>query len=318
MSAASRVARRAVAPLVLLASCHAAIAAGDDLLSMADALPALPASVGAARGVTDVKALPEGPRLVAPAFETYKLQVKSRVDAAATANNGGTIDVARMQSDAAYAQAMQAKIAAMSPAEKMAFAHTMQGGTGDPMVAGRVAGFLGMQRPADLAAMTKIRDTIEAAMNVASRQHVEADRRFDAQAKACPTDKTGWPLDTCTGPLGDQSIAEHRRIEDGALPGEAQALAQARAIAATELAKARPVLAATPANARGSLAGWAATYATLLGEYADAMTLRAGFWAHADGRHYTGHVQPYIGPGPEPRVTWPLVAPDKARIGLIH
>jgi hypothetical protein len=305
-----------IAVAALVGACGPVLAAGEDLLSMADQVPALPAGVAAARAATQVRSPGGDAKLVAPAFEAHRRQVMTRIQGAATANTGGAIDVARMQSDPAYAQQMQAKIAAMSPTEKMAMAHTLQGGMGDPRVAGRVTAFLGQQRAADLAAQAKMRDTLEAAMKTAGRQHVETDRRLDQEAKACPQDKTGWPLDACTGPLGDRAIAEHRRIEDAALPLEAKALAEARAIADAELAKGRAVVAATPADAQASLAAWAGGYATLLGDYAEAMTLRAGFWGQANGRHYVGHVQAYIGAGGDAKITWPLAQPTQARIGL--
>jgi hypothetical protein len=46
-------------------------------------------------------------------------------------------------------------------------------------------------------------------------------------------------------------------------------------------------------------------YVQILNDYGKAMTLRAGFWAHADGNKYTGLVTAYIrAPGGE--IYWPL------------
>jgi hypothetical protein len=49
--------------------------------------------------------------------------------------------------------------------------------------------------------------------------------------------------------------------------------------------------------------------------YGEAMTLRAGFWSHANTSKYTGQVTIYVD-NPDKGVVWPLTQPEAARLGL--
>jgi hypothetical protein len=55
-----------------------------------------------------------------------------------------------------------------------------------------------------------------------------------------------------------------------------------------------------------SLAAWAMAYVQLLSDYDKAITLRAGFWAHADSSKYTGSVSNYIKSSGGGEIGWPL------------
>jgi hypothetical protein len=288
-----------------------------DARSLFDAVPAPPATLAAAGSATQVTVTGGNSTFTAPAYVAIESKLKAQL-AAASAPQGtmGGIDLARAQHDPAYAAQIQARMQAMTTQEKMAFAQQMSathaaGGAGT----GVVAAFIGGQRTADQTAQGKMRSELEGALTAAGARHKALDAQLAAQAKSCPTDKTGWPESRCTSALGDKSIAEHRAIEEAALPQESKAFADARALAAAELAKARAVAAQADGASAASLAAWVGTYTELLRVYAEAMTLRAGFWAHANNSKYTGQVSIYVG-NPDDGIVWPLTHPQQARADL--
>lgn len=300
--------------LILLMCATANAAPVDEAKSLFESVPPPPQTVAAAGAATQVMSSSSESTLGSPAYQTIAAKLKSGLIAAsAPAASAGGIDLARMQSDPAYAAQMQAHMQSMSMAEKMAMAQQMSAAHGAGGGAGgsaAVAGFLGSQRPADQSVQAKMRSMLEGALSAAGAQHKTLDSQLSAQAKACPTDKTGWPENTCTEALGKKSIAGHKAIEDAALPQEAKAFAAARALAAAEVAKCPT---SDPASA--SLAAWVGTYTELLRMYGEAMTLRAGFWSHANTSKYTGQVTIYVD-NPDKGVVWPLTQPEAARLGL--
>lgn len=283
-------------------------AAAADPFELLNAIPALPGNVAAAGAATQVGSGADQGRLKAPAYDALATRIMSALQPAMPGPAGG-IDFARAASDPTYAAQMQARIQNMTAAEKMAMANQMmaaqQAAAGDPRAAGQIAAFVGGQRSADLAAHQKMRAVLDGALTNAGARHRAVDTALDAAAKSCPQDKTGWPLLSCTDPLGSKSIAQHRAVEEAALASEAQALAQARATALTELNKGRDLLAHASGSGTTSLRAWAMIYVQMLDDYAKAMTLRAGFWAHAQGSKYTGQVTTFIG-GQAGEVYWPL------------
>ncbi len=293
--------------LALVSTSDAAAAA--DPFEILNAIPALPANVAAAGAATQVTAGGDHGPFTAPAYDAVALRITTALRPAAASSGG--IDFSKAASDPAYAAQMQARMQNMSMAEKMAMANQMmaaqQAAAGDPRSTGQIVAFLGSQRPADIVAQQKIHTLLEAALESASARHRAVDSAMSAAAKACPTDKTGWPLHTCTDPLGSKSLAQHRAAEDASLGNEVRALAEARAIALAELNKGRDLF-AHGGSANPSLTAWALVYVQMLDDYARTVTLRAGFWSHADGSKYTGEVANFIRtPGGE--ISWPLKAP---------
>jgi hypothetical protein len=278
-----------------------------------NSMPAPPASVSAAGAATQL-VTGNDVRLTAPAYDALQARIKEAV--APTGSVGG-FDLARASSDPAYAAQMQARMQTMSTAEKMAMANQMMSaqqasaGANGPIVA-----FVGGQRVPDMAAQQKMRALLDGALSSAGAKHRAIDDALNASAKSCPQDKTGWPLQSCTGPLGAKAIAQHRAVEDAALASESQALAQARAIALGELNKGRDLFAHASGTAASSLAAWAMTYVQTLNDYGKAITLRAGFWAHADSSKYTGQVTVYIRGPNGAEIYWPLKDSGPAGVGL--
>ena len=181
---------------------------------------------------------------------------------------------------------------------------------------GPAVAFVGQQRSADMAAQQRMRALLDGALASTGAKHRAIDSAIDAAAKACPQDKTGWPLQSCTGPLGTKSIAQHRALEDASLASEIQALAQARQIALVELNKGKDLLAHASGTSAASLNAWAMTYVLTLNDYAKAITLRAGFWAHADVSKYTGSVTPYVRAPGDGEIFWPLKYSAETAVGL--
>lgn len=289
-----------IAIAVALITGGVAAAAPADPFTALSAIPAPPANVSSAAAATQVGG---SGRLMAPAYDAVQARISAALQP--TGSVAG-IDLARASSDPAYAAQMQARMQNMSAAEKMAMVNQMmaaQQASGGST--GAIVAFIGQQRSADMAAQQKMRALLDGALQSAGAKHRAVDTALNTAAKSCATDKTGWPLESCTGPLGVKSLAQHRAVEDAALGGEAQTLPQARAIATTELNKGRDVLAHASGSAATSLAAWAMTYVQLLNDYAKAMTLRAGFWAHADSSKYTGSITDSIKSGGG-EIGWPL------------
>ena len=285
-----------------LLSTEGLAAAAADPFAALNSIPAPPANVSAAAAMTQIGGSSHS-LLAAPAYDAVQTRISNALKP--TGSVAG-IDLARASSDPAYAAQMQARMQNMSAAEKMAMVNQMmaaqQASAGST---GAVVAFVGGQRSADMAAQQKIRALLDGALGSAGAKHRAVDTALNAAAKSCATDKTGWPLASCTDPLGVKSLAQHRAVEDAALGGEAQALSQARAIALAELNKGRDLLAHASGSTATSLTAWAMTYVQLLNDYSKAMTLRAGFWAHADSSKYTGSITHYIkAAGGE--IDWPL------------
>jgi len=282
----------------------AVAAAGVDPLQVLNSIPAPPANVAAAASATQVAA--SGALLAAPAYDAVQSHI---TEALKPTGSVGGMDLARASSDPAYAAQVQARMQSMSTAEKMAMANEMmasqRAAAGAPGGTAAVAAFMGTQRGADMAAQQRIRALLDGALASSGAKHRAIDDALNAAAKSCPQDKTGWPLESCTAALGVKAIAQHRAVEDAALGSEGQAFIQARAIALAELNKGRDVLAHATGPSATSLAAWAMTYVQLLNDYGKAITLRAGFWAHAGSSKYTGQVTSYIrAAGGE--ISWPL------------
>ena len=297
----------ATAAFPILFTLGVAVAApAIDPFGLLAAIPAAPASVSAAAAAVQVR--PDG-ALIVPACVTVDARMS---DALKPSGSVAGIDLARASSDPAYAAQIQARMQSMSMAEKMAMANqisaSQHAAAGDPAATAAIAAFIGGQRSADTLAQGKIRSLLDAALASAGARHRATDDALTAAAKACPTDKTGWPLESCTSALGVKSIAQHRAIEQAALASEGQALTQARAIALGELNKGRDLLAHASGPAAASLAAWAMTYVQLLEDYSRAIALRAGFWAHADSSKFTGAVSSYIR-APAGEISWPLKDP---------
>ena len=312
--------RNAAATLAALycgLACGLACAADVDPFALFGSLPPPPASVAAAGAATQLNGSASPATLIAPAYAALQSQISARstsmaVPPGASAGAGG-IDFARAGNDAAYAAQIQQQLQSMSMADKMAWAQQMAAAHASaPTAGGGVAGFLGQQHPADQIAQQKIRALLDGVLNATAARHRAADRELDVAAKNCPTDKTGWPLDSCTGALGDRSITQHRAIEETALSAENKAFSDAVALANAELSKGRSVQGGSQS---GPFAAWVLIYTQLLHDYGEAITLRAGFWSHASSHKYTGQVTVYID-SPELGVSWPLQKPLLAHTGL--
>jgi hypothetical protein len=269
--------------------------AAEDPYVLLDAIPAPPTDLAGAGRVTLIGSDGGNVALTAPAYDA----LKSRIAAAAvqSAGSAGGVDFARASTDPDYAAQVQARMATMNTADKMAFAQQVMAAQRQGTSAAdssAVATFVASQRSADTQATNKIRTLLDGTLQSTAAKHKSVDDTFNAMAKACPQGSTGWPLDSCTSPLGAKSIAQHRVVEEASLPGENQAFAQARAIARAELAKGHDVLSRVQGPSAAPLMAWAMTYVQLLDDYGRTITLRAGFWAHANASKYTGSVTPYI------------------------
>ncbi len=272
-----------------------AAGAAEDPYALLDAIPAPPGDLATAGRATQVGSDGSNVALIAPAYDA----LKNRITAAALQSTGpaGGIDFARASSDPAYAAQIQARMSNMSTADKMALAQQMMAAQRQGTSAAEssaVATFLAGQRSADTEATNKIRTLLDGALQATAAKHKSVDDTIDAMAKACPQGSTGWPLDSCTGPLGSKSIAQHRAVEEAALPSEDQAFSQARSIARAQIAKAHDLLTNTPGSSATPVIAWAMTYVQLLDDYARTITVRAGFWARANASKYTGRVTNYI------------------------
>jgi hypothetical protein len=297
----------------ILSGVPAALAAPASPFEILNAVPAPPANVAAAGAATQV-ATGSDVTLAAPAYDASQARIKA---AATPTGSVGGFDMARATSDPAYAQQMQARMQTMSMAEKMAMANqVMASQQASAASNGPVVAFVGGQRGADMAAQQRMRALLDGALASTGGKHRAIDTAIDAAAKACPQDKTGWPLQSCTGPLGTKSIAQHRALEDASLASEIQALAQARQIALVELNKGKDLLAHASGPSAASLNAWAMTYVLTLNDYAKAITLRAGFWAHADASKYTGSVTPYVRAPGDGEIFWPLKNSAETAVGL--
>ena len=309
--------RPLILPVVALLSGAAQADAPDPFALMAQ-LPAPPSTLDAARAATELDTQGTSASLSAAAYAAHQARLTAATTQAATPHGSvAGFDMARASSDPAYAAEMQQKMQNMSVAERMALAQQMAASRGGGAATGQVAAFVAQQRSADEAARTKIRTLMDTALNAAGAKHKAADDALNAEAKTCPQDKTGWPVDKCTAQLGEKSIAAHRAIEASALPDELKAYNAALAVANAELAKGKNVFSQLqgPSDQRGPLVAWALLYVQLMHDYGEAVTLRAGFWSHADHHKYTGLVKVYAGE-PSLDVGWPLAKPSLAHQGL--
>ncbi|HUI59206.1 MAG TPA: hypothetical protein VLX90_03230 [Steroidobacteraceae bacterium] len=299
--------------LSLLQQAHAAPA--DDPYAVFDSIPTPPSNLAAAQQATTTVTTDGGPALVAPACEAFTAKLTA---AMRPSGSVAGIDMARASSDPAYAAQVQARMQGMSMADKMAMAQQMASAHSPSGASGNVAAFIAQQRSADSSAQQKIRELLDGALGAAGARHREVDAMLNGEAKSCPQDKTGWPLEACTRALGTKSIAQHRAIEAAALGSENQAFAQARAIALAQVNKGRDLFSGTrnSGDAAAPLAAWVLSYAQLLQGYGEAITLRAGFWSHAEASHYTGQVRPFIALSSDKAINWPLSGPPPLQTGL--
>lgn len=290
-----------------------------DPYALMQAMPQPPPNVDMARGATRLSSTVAPAVLTAPAFAQLKASITALArDLAVPKGVGGGVDFARASTDPAYAQQLQQKLASMSTAERMAFAKQMSAAAAPSASNPAISAFLGGQRLADQATQRKIIDLLQGVLNTTSEQHKATDTKLNAEAKECPTDKTGWPINECTRKLTERSIAEHRGIEDRALPIEGKAFADALALANAEIKKGKSLYVqaqGTADAAAAPLGAWVLTYVQILADYGEAITLRAGFWAHANTPKYTGSLSVYVD-NPDLNVTWPLRDPPAARTGF--
>ncbi len=288
-------------PAVLLILATGPVAAADPV-TLLNSIPAPPTTVAAAGTATQVSTA-GNPLLGAAAYDALNTSIASALQPIGSV---GGIDLARASSDRAYAAQIQARMQSMTTADKMAMVNQMMAAQqASAGATGEIAAFIAGQRGADMAAQQKIRTLLDGALGATGARHRAVAEAVNSAAKACPADKTGWPLAPCTGPLGVKSIAQHRGVEDSSLVGEGQALAEARAIALAEINKGRNLLGHATGPSAVSLVAWAVTYVQILEDYGRAITLRAGFWAHADSSKYTGTVTDYIRT-PSGEIYWPL------------
>lgn len=271
----------------------AAVPAGaaEDPYALLDAIPAPPADLASAGRTTQVGSDGSNVAVVAPAYDALTRRIVAAPSQAA--GSAGGVDFARASSDPAYAAQIQTRMANMSTADKMAMAQQMMAAQRQGTSAAEssaIGTFLAAQRSADTQATNKIRTLLDGALKATAAKHQSVDDTINALAKACPQGSTGWPLDSCTNPLGSKSLAQHRAVEEAALPTEDQAFAQAREIARAELAKGRDLLTKTQGSAATPVIAWAMTYVQLLDDYARTITVHAGFWARANASKYTGKV----------------------------
>lgn len=308
-----------IAAAVALAANHSTLtyAADVDPYALVNSLPPLPTTVAAAGAATQLNGSASPAVFIAPAYAALQAKITAQsmslaVQPGAAAAAGG-IDFVRAGNDPAYAAQIQQQLQSMSMAEKQAWVQQMSAAHAPASTAGGlVVAFLGQQHPVDLVAQRKIRALLDGALDETGARHKAADAELNAAAKNCPGDKTGWPLQSCTVSLGEKSIAQHRTIEETALPAETKAFFDAVALANAELNKGRSI----PGSSQsGPFAAWVLTYVQLLRDYGEAITLRSGFWAHANSHKYTGQVTVYIG-SPDLGVAWPLQRPLLAHTGL--
>ena len=294
-------------------------AAPGDPYAVIQGMPQPPVTVDAARGATRLSSAVAPAVLTAPAYADLKAAINAKArELSVPRGVGGGIDMARASSDPAYAQEIQEKLAAMTMAEKMAFVKQMSAAAAPSASNPAVSAFLGGQRMADQSTQRRMIDLLQGPMKVASEQHKAADAQLNAEAKQCPTDKTGWPMQECTRRLTERSITEHRAIENRALPIEDKAFADALALTNFEVNKGKSLF--VQAQGRGDptvapLGAWVLTYAQILADFGEAITLRAGFWAHANTPKYNGSLSVYVD-DPDLGVTWPLRGPPAALTGF--
>ena len=315
--------RTQIAAIWLVAGCAGVAtvhgAAPSDPYALIQGIPQPPATVELARGVTRLSSSVAPAVLAAPAYAQVKAEINARArELAVPRGVGGGIDLARASADPAYAQEIQQKVAAMSTAEKMAFMKQMSAAAAPTASNPAISAFLGGQRSADQSTQRKMIDLFQAAMKVASEQHKAADAQLNAEAKKCPADRTGFPVEGCTRALTERLILDHRAIENRALPIENKAFADALALANLEVRKGKSLFAQAQTGgdaAVAPLSAWVLTYAQILADYGEAITLRAGFWAHANTPKYTGSLSVYVD-SPDLGVTWPLHDPPAALTGF--
>lgn len=297
-----------------------------DSASQFDKLPALPATLAQAAGAVKITT-GDNPALTAPSYDAAAAKLKKGLEDSSEASaqkqmdqGGMGVDVKRMQSDPAYAAAFQAKMRDMSPAERMAMSQRMgaaqradamnqvmaqRGAGGSPMAA------MGASAPEERKVQAAVHAALDSALKASNARHAAVDREIDAAAKACPGDKTGWPLAACTAEAGKKGIAKHRAAETQALAEENAAYAKARALAkprvdalAALLAKAK----AAGGSGQASISAGIDLYTQMLLDFARASALRAGFWGGPVVTKYTGQETYLLKAGADRDVRWPVGA----------
>ncbi|HEX4046523.1 MAG TPA: hypothetical protein VH309_01740 [Elusimicrobiota bacterium] len=318
---------RTLAAAVLLAMPLSALAADADPVAIFDQAPAPPASLAAAKAAVRVRKGGSNPELRAPAYDAVLEAVDRNAKNAGMRSTqqqmdeGGVgVDVQRLQSDPEYARRFQAKMAAMSTAEKMAMVQRMQSAQraaamsqvsrGGHAAQGGAAAGLAAGAGADRRTTERLARDLGAALKAGDELHAAVDAEIDARAKSCPADKTGWPLASCTGPLGRKGVEEHRAAEARALARENAAYRRARAEAKPRV----DALAGMMSGARQSgLLSEAASvsanidlYTQVLAEYALKVARRAGFWSGAVSSKFGGRMGYLIPLNAGRAIDWPL------------
>jgi hypothetical protein len=284
---------------LVAAAASAAAAKLDAPAALFGRLPDPPASLKAASALVRVVVRSGNPGLVAPGYDAVSRAVEAQVRSAGEASarrqldqSGAGIDFARMQSDPAYARRMQAELAGMSLAQKMAMARRLQAaqaGAGRP-TARRMAHMRAVEAPAeggpgDRRADAAIRDVMGAAFARAAALHGEIDKSLKEALLKCPQDKYGESRPACTAPLLRVALSRHRTAEARALKEEDAAFRRARAIAAARVAAAETSRADVEAggseNDRAELDARVGRYAEMMSAYGRAIVLGAGFWTRA-------------------------------------
>jgi hypothetical protein len=286
--------KRISTAVVLLAAAAASASAAADPASLFRRVPAPPRTPAAAVRAVKVKGGDE-PRLVAGSYDAALAAVDAQVKSAGLAQGqaeadqmGAGIDVARMQSDPAYAQKVQARMASMSLAEKMAMARRMQAaqmGAGRPLQAraahGRLVSDLAGFERADQPVRAEVGGLLRKAGDAEDAAHEAVDRRADAALAKCPSDKFGFVL-SCTEPLTRRFLAEHRAAEGKALAAENAAYARALKMSGPQVAAAERLAAraksAGDSQAEAQASAAIAAFSRALGEFSRRAALRAAFW----------------------------------------
>ncbi len=291
--------KRSLTALVLLSSAALSARAAADPAALFRKIPAPPKTLASAGARVRLKAAPE-PRFVAPAYDAAMKAVTEQAKAKGLASGqaqademGAGIDVARMQSDPAYAQRVQAKMASMTMAQKMAMAQRFQeaqSGAGRPLQARIAEGEL-RQSIAELSrgnreTLARIGTMIRKAEADEDAAHRAVDARIDAALVKCPDDPNATVIEmrlpACADPLIRRARAEHTAAAAkalaaaGAVYRRAWALAKARVDAEAPLqAKAKS---AGDANDAAQVAGAVDEFSHVLIAFARRATLRAAFW----------------------------------------
>lgn len=233
-------------------------------------------------------------------------------DAAAAKASTAGIDVARLQSDPAYAKELQQKMASMSQAQKMQMAMQMaaaqqqsqQAMQANPAGAGMRAGgalvayIEGTGAQSLSAAESGLRKDFTKLMVDYNARHTALGQKLAAELKACPV----LPFNVCHKECGPDLkclarinarvpalIAHHRKLAAAELADERALLTKTRAVMQPVIAKATQLTvtaeaAGAPTAQRQSGYLMIAMSTSYLQIYTALATLRAGYWQNIKQR----------------------------------